>query len=104
MLMQSDIEKMPGSKVKIFLSLGKDEFAPYWDKAFVRLSSGIEIKGFRPGQAPKELLAGKIPADKILGESLDILIPDYYGKILTENKIIPVSSPEIKVTKFVPRE
>ena len=102
--MDSNLEKMSGSRIKIYLSLGKDEFMPYWDKAFNKLAQSIEIKGFRPGQAPKELLAGKIPADKILSESLDSLVPDYYGKMLTENKIIPVSGPEIKVTKFVPAE
>jgi len=102
--MQSKVEKLPGSKVKITVGLNQEEFKKYLDQAITHLSKDVEIKGFRRGQAPQDLVLKSLSMEKIVDHALEHLVPETYSQAVKENKLVPISQPKIKVTKFVDRE
>ena len=53
--MEAKTQKLPGSEAIISISLSKEEFAFYIEKAFLKLSENLEIKGFRKGKVPKDI-------------------------------------------------
>ena len=58
-----------------------------------------KIQGFRPGQAPMNLIKTKYE-NAVKGEVLDDLIQERATKILEENKVRPALRPKIELTTF----
>ena len=67
--MKSSFKKIPGSKIEVEVVLDQSDFKPYWDSAFESAMSKVELKGFRPGTAPKELAEQAVDKDKVFEEA-----------------------------------
>ena len=98
--MEIKSEKLPNSQVKLQITLSTKEFAPFSEQAFLRLSDSTDLKGFRPGKAPQNLIRAKIGEDKIFQEALEICLPKTYFEAVKKEKLTPVSDPEIKIDKY----
>jgi len=57
------------------------------------------VPGFRPGKAPEALIRRKFAAD-IQSEVLQSLVPEQIERAVTENKMVPVTRPEIDKVDF----
>lgn len=96
-LMESKLEKMPESRVKLIIKGDEEEFKKSYDKALDELSKKIKLSGFRPGKVPKNIAARNIGEDALKAEAIEDLIPNLYYQAVIENKIHPVSRPEVSV-------
>ena len=95
--MKVKIENLPSSKIKINISLSSEEFSPYLVMAAEELSKKIEIAGFRPGKAPRNLVEEKIGKEKILEEAVNIFLNKIFPKIVEEKKLKILGQPQAKV-------
>ena len=86
--------------MKLRIELSEDKFAKFRQRAFLRLSTQTDVKGFRPGKAPEDLIKGKIGKDKIFQEALEMCLPETYFEALKKEKITPVVDPKIKIEKY----
>ncbi|MCD8203727.1 MAG: trigger factor [Coprobacillus sp.] len=68
-------------------------------KAFTKLAQDVEIKGFRKGKAPENLVREKIDPAKQMNEAISSLLQPLYTEVLTEEKIVPYAQPGVEVTK-----
>ncbi|MFA6422977.1 MAG: trigger factor [Patescibacteria group bacterium] len=93
-------EILPKSRIKLIINISGNDFSKYFDSAIAALGAHIEVKGFRPGKAPVNLLIEKIGESRILNQALETAIPEFYSKALDQEKIAPIASPEIKVVKY----
>ena len=50
--METEVKKLPNSKIEILFEIPWQEFFPYLDKAAQNLSQDLKFKGFRQGKAP----------------------------------------------------
>lgn len=66
------------------------------------LGKNIEIKGFRPGKAPENILEEEIGELKILEKSVQKSLEKIYPDLVNNEKINPISFPEIEITKLAP--
>jgi trigger factor len=98
--MITKIEKLPKSKIKLTVTIPGKDVAPYYDKAIDKLGQSIEIKGFRPGKAPKNLLVERIGDSRIVTQALEYVLPETYSEAAKEKEISPVATPEIKIEKY----
>jgi|SRR5579859_868420 len=57
------------------------------------------VPGFRPGKAPVSLIRRRF-ADDIKGEVLQDLVPKRVGQAVTEQKLTPVSQPQVEKLDF----
>ncbi len=69
----------------------------FFEAAYQRLAPSVEIKGFRPGQAPRALTIGKIGSSRYYQTALDLALPATYAEALHILGLRPVSPPEINV-------
>jgi trigger factor len=60
-------------------------------REFARIA---RVPGFRPGKAPVSLVRRRF-ADDIKGEVLQSLVPEHVEKAVTEQKLTPVSQPQV---------
>lgn len=74
-------------------------------KAFNRLASKIQIKGFRKGQAPEAMLKGRISQYEILNEAINVTLNEVYSAAVNEalkedRRIRPYSQPRVTIDKL----
>jgi trigger factor len=70
------------------------ELQPHFDKAYREYSPKIEIRGFRKGKAPLELIK-KLYGDLIEHESLSSIASDLYRQVVQEHQLKPIGEPVI---------
>lgn len=95
-----NIEKLEKSRVKITSSIEWAELSTNEEKALDKLSSMMEIQGFRKGHIPKDIAKQNINDMMLLEEMAEMAITKAYGKILEESKIDAIGRPEISITKI----
>lgn len=67
------------------------------DKAFDKLSKKVEVKGFRKGQAPKNLVEKQLSSQEIWIEAVDGVAQEVLTAALKEHDLWPVARPELKI-------
>lgn len=82
----TDVEK------EISIQTTAEELTPHLEEAYKRYLPKIEIKGFRKGKAPLEMVK-KIHGEMIEYNSLDAIASDVYRQVITERHIQPIGEP-----------
>jgi len=102
--LQVKLQKLPGSKVKLTITIEKEEMQGYERHAYRHLVNQVKIAGFRPGKAPLNILKKEVGEAKFENEVLEVAVPQSYYKAVTDEIIQAISQPQVKVVKFVPGE
>jgi len=98
--MNINVEKLPNSELKITTTIENSKVAASYEKIVEEIVKNSDIKGFRKGKAPKEVVLEKADVSKIHGEVISDLLKTYYPQILKEKSIFPYSNPKIDVKEF----
>jgi len=98
--MKHFLNKLPESQVEMDVELSSEEFSGFYNKAVLLLSNSLKIDGFREGKIPKEMAEKRLGDEKILTQAAEMAVQDGYEKIVADNKIEPVSRPEIAIKKL----
>lgn len=94
------IENKENSVVEITGSVAWNDLAPYREKALVHMAKHVEIDGFRAGKAPIEKVQEKIGVMPLLSEAAQSALSDVYTKVVIENNLRIIGSPDIAITKL----
>jgi trigger factor len=86
-------------KREIELEIPAENVTKATEKAARDIARVARIPGFRPGKAPVTLIRRRF-AEDIQGEVLQSLVPEYLEKALDEQKLIPVTQPQVDKVEF----
>jgi trigger factor len=81
------------------LEIPADEVTKKIEKIAKEFARVATVPGFRPGKAPVSLIRKRF-ADDIKGEVLQSLVPERVEKAVTEQKLTPVSQPQVEKLDF----
>lgn len=95
--MKVTAERIDNHKVTVEMEIPQAEVAKALDKAYKKLANQVNIPGFRKGKAPRKILEMRIGKEAMLDEAFEIIWRPAYIKALAEQKIEPVSRPQIEV-------
>ncbi|HWQ59626.1 MAG TPA: trigger factor [Candidatus Fimivivens sp.] len=95
--MDVQVNRMPGSKVELSVSIPWDEWKGEIEHAVAHLSSQVKVEGFRKGKIPREVLEKKLGKATILVEGAEHAIDHLFPKVLAEAKIEGIGRPEIEL-------
>ena len=84
----NDVEK------EISFNVPAAELVPHFDKAYAEYIPKIEIKGFRKGKAPIDLVK-KIHGEAIEYDSLSSVASDIYREVVEQRNIKPIGEPAL---------
>ena len=98
--MERKINKLEHSHVEVICTVDKESWKKAQEKAFKKAAANVEIKGFRKGKAPLNLVKEKINQAQVLSDAVDSLLPEIYTAIINEDKIKPYAQPKVDVTKI----
>src|SRR6202007_294271 len=76
------------------LEIPAEEVSKATDKVAKELMRVARVPGFRPGKAPITLIKKRF-AEEIKGEVLQTLVPEKVEKAVAEQKLTPVSQPQV---------
>ena len=98
--MNINTEKLPNSEIKLTVTLEVSKVAESYNKIVNSLVEEADIKGFRKGKAPKDVVLEKADVSKVHGEVISDLLKTYYPIVLKEKGIFPYSNPKIDIKEF----
>ncbi|MBI4546734.1 MAG: trigger factor [Ignavibacteriae bacterium] len=90
--MEVSITDITEVEKEIQIHASADELAPHFEEAYKRYQPKIEIKGFRKGKAPLDLIK-KIYGESIEYDALDTIASNVYRQVVTEKDIQPIGQP-----------
>lgn len=96
------VERLPKGRTVCTVTINEQEFAPAESDALQRFSQNISIKGFRPGNAPLDLVRERVGADQLFEEAIRLLLRRILPAIAEENSLVPVVPPKVEVESKLP--
>ena len=97
--MKVTVENKKGLNKDIKVSIDKKTMDSYMDEKYEEIKGTVNLKGFRPGKVPKEILKKQF-GKAIFGEVLDKVLKDTSTKALEENKIKPAGQPKLDLKTY----
>lgn len=89
-------------KVKLTISATEADLIEFKNQTLKKLSKNIKLPGFREGTAPLNLVEKNVSQEQLQTEFLDLAMSELYTLAASNEKIRPVSRPEVQIKKFVP--
>jgi trigger factor len=96
--MRSTVEPLEGNKVKLSVEVEAAEFEQAVDAAFKKIAREVNIKGFRPGKAPRKVIETRIGPLAGREQALQDSLPEYYSAAVIEHDVDVIAPPEIDIT------
>jgi trigger factor len=100
--MKYTIKKLPKSKVEILFEVPFEELEKFRKEAVLELGKIVKVEGFRPGHVPEKVIESQLGEMKIMEEAAEHAIGENYKKAVLESKIVPISQPQVEITKLAP--
>ena len=94
--MKVTVSESKGLKTNLNVLVKKQEIDKKIEERVIELQKTVNIKGFRPGKAPVDLLKKQF-AQALYGEVLEKILQDNTYQALNDNKIKPASQPKIEI-------
>ncbi len=92
--MNINVENTSALRRKLTVELEPVEIKRELDKAYGELRRTVQLKGFRPGHAPQNLLE-RFFGDQVRSDVIQRLVREYTDKALEEQNLKPMVAPEI---------
>ena len=92
--MKVTIENKKGLDKDVKVFIDKKTMNSYIDKKYEEIKDTVNLKGFRPGKVPREILKRQF-GKAVFSEVLDKVLKDTSVKALQENKIKPAGQPKL---------
>ena len=97
--MKITIESKKGLNKDLKIFIDKETMNSYMDEKYEEIKSSVNLKGFRPGKVPKEILKRQF-GKAIFGEVLDKVLKETSTKALQEKKIKPAGQPKLDLKTY----
>lgn len=90
---QSDVQQ------EVEIQLSPEELQPSFDKAYAKYRAKAELKGFRKGKAPMEMIR-RLYGEAIEHEALDEIANDAFHNAMEERNVRPLGTPSMTDMDF----
>jgi len=98
-IMKVTVENKKGLNKDIKVFIDKKTMNTYMDEKYDEIKGTVNLKGFRPGKVPKEVLKRQY-GKAIFSEVLDKVLKDSSIKALDDNKIKPAGQPKLDLKTY----
>ena len=97
--MKVTVENKKGLNKDVKVFVDKKTMNNYMDEKYEEIKGTVNLKGFRPGKVPREVLKRQF-GKAIFGEVLDKVLKETSTKALQENKIKPAGQPKLDLKTY----
>ncbi len=93
-----EIKNTPKSTIEVSVTVPAEVVSEYFTKQLKKLQESTELKGFRKGKAPENVILREYGENFILNKAGEDIINDVYPTIVLEKKLKVIDRPIIKIT------
>jgi trigger factor len=97
--MKVTVENKKGLNKDLKVFVDKKTMNTFMDEKYEEIKGTVNLKGFRPGKVPKEILKRQF-GKAVFSEVLDKVIKETSTKALEENKIKPAGQPKLDLKTY----
>jgi trigger factor len=96
--MQVHVARISPVLVEVAVEVPADAVRAEVDKAYATLQRKARIRGFRPGKAPRQVLA-RLYGPQVASDVASAIVTDTLPKALSNNNVQPVNQPQVEAGK-----
>ena len=97
--MRATSSALENNRIKLTVEVDEAEMAVALDAAAKTLAQQVNVKGFRKGKVPKQVLIANIGGAAVLrSEAIRESLPDFYARAVSETLIDPIGQPDVTIT------
>ena len=97
--MKVTVQNKKGLNKDVKVIVDKKTMNSYMDEKYEEIKGTVNLKGFRPGKVPREILKRQF-GKAVFSEVLDKVLKDTSTKALEENKIKPAGQPKLDLKTY----
>src|SRR3989344_1776465 len=95
--MKHTFEKKSGSVIELKVELTLEEFNKYWQPAMDEALAHVSLKGFRPGQVPRDMAKNHVDTDKVFEQAAQSAVRFSLNEISQDNSWSILDKPEVTI-------
>jgi trigger factor len=97
--MRATSSALENNKIKLVVEVDDTEMTAAIEAAAKSLANQVNIKGFRKGKVPKNVLIAHLGGPAVLrSEAIRESLPDFYALAVSDTRVDPIDQPEITIT------
>ena len=100
--MPHTLKKLDNSEVELIITVNPADYQKHLSRAAERLAERANIKGFRKGKAPYDVIKKEFGEMAILQEALEDIIKNTFYQATQAEKLQTIGMPKIDVNKLAP--
>lgn len=100
--MDYSTKKLPKSQLELNVTVTPADYQKQLEEAGKRVSKKVNVKGFRKGNVPLEVLKKEVGEMALLQEAVNHIIQETFVEIIIKEKLESIGQPEIKIEKIAP--
>jgi trigger factor len=98
----TSIKREKAGKSVVNVTVTADAAAAAEKTALERLGSRVNVKGFRPGHAPEDVVRAKVDPEQLFEETVRLALRSVLPTILKEHNLMPIVPPRIEAMSREP--
>ena len=95
--MKSSFTKQLGSIIDLKVELTLEEFKKYWEPALEDAINNVNLKGFRPGQAPREMARQYVNEEKVFEKAAHEAVRFSLNEVIEDNGWTVIDKPQVTI-------
>ena len=97
--MQVQVERVSPVVMELAIEIPADSVRAQVEKAYASLQRKARVRGFRPGKAPRQVLA-HLYGSQVISDVVNAIVNETLPKALSEKNVQPVNQPQVEPGKF----
>lgn len=93
-------KSLPQSRIRLQLQVLVQDFLPSFERELMELSKEVRLPGFRPGKAPMDKVLAALGHARVEAGALDRAINAVYIQVVQEEKLIPLTAPNLTLDQY----
>ena len=102
--MKSTVETLNPTRVKLTIDVTFDEMSGHLSEAYKKISTKINVPGFRKGKVPPAMIDQRVGRGTVLDEAINMALPDFYAQAAREHEVFVLGRPVVDIKEFVDKE
>ena len=95
--MKPEIKKQTDGTIEITVTVPKKIVDQFYGQALEKLTKEAEVKGFRKGKAPKNLVEKNLGKQRVYQEAIEKIVSQAYVEAIKQNNLKPVTAPKVEL-------
>lgn len=97
MALDTKLTWLPQKTFELEFSLPWTQVKATYDQVLAELVKAADLKGFRKGKAPKDLVEKQVDKGRLYGEVINRLLPESYAAAVKKHNLKPALGPKITI-------